>query len=127
MHAEGLKFGLYVTPGIPENAVRRNTPIEGTSDTADQIANTSVTEVNYNCGHMYGINYAAPGAQDYIVLLPPDPGHHPGQRGDPRQLHLAADQPHHRPVEKRPRALQRRPHPGRQELPQLILPAAKSR
>ena len=66
VHAEGLKFGLYVTPGIPENAVRRNTAIEGTSFTASQIANTSVTEVNYNCGHMYGINYAAPGAQDYI-------------------------------------------------------------
>ena len=28
VHAEGLKFGLYVTPGIPENAVRRNTAIE---------------------------------------------------------------------------------------------------
>jgi len=66
VHAEGLKFGLYVTPGIPENAVRRNTAIEGTSFTASQIANTSVTEVNYNCGHMYGINYAVAGAQDYI-------------------------------------------------------------
>jgi alpha-galactosidase len=66
VHAEGLKFGLYVTPGIPENAVRRNTMIEGTPDTADQIANTSVAEVNYNCGHMYGIDYTAAGAQDYI-------------------------------------------------------------
>ena len=66
VHAEGLKFGLYITPGIPENAVRRNTAIKGTPDTADQIADTSVTEMNYNCGHMYGIDYAAPGAQDYI-------------------------------------------------------------
>jgi hypothetical protein len=66
VHAEGLKFGLYVTPGIPENAVLRNTAIEGSADTADQIANPSVTEVNYNCGHMYGIDYAVPGAQEYI-------------------------------------------------------------
>ena len=27
--ADGLKFGLYVTSGIPENAVRENTPIQG--------------------------------------------------------------------------------------------------
>jgi alpha-galactosidase len=66
VHSDGLKFGLYVTPGIPENAVLANTPIAGTSDTADQIANTSVTEANYNCQHMYGINYSAPGAQAYI-------------------------------------------------------------
>jgi len=66
VHAQGLKFGLYVTPGIPGNAVRENTRIEGTSCTAGQIAATSVTEQNYNCGHMYGINYAAPGAQAYI-------------------------------------------------------------
>ena len=66
VHADGLKFGIYVTPGIPENAVLANTPIQGTSDTAGQIANTSVTETNYNCQHMYGINYSAPGAQAYI-------------------------------------------------------------
>lgn len=66
VHALGLKFGLYVTPGIPANAVRQNTRIQGTAGTAVQIAETSVTEQNYNCGHMYGINYAAPGAQAYI-------------------------------------------------------------
>jgi alpha-galactosidase len=46
VHAEGLKFGLYVTPGIPENAVRENTAIEGTSRTAARIAMTSVPEMN---------------------------------------------------------------------------------
>jgi alpha-galactosidase len=66
VHADGLKFGLYVTPGIPENAARRNTAIEGTSRTAVQIVNTSVTETNYDCGHMYGIDYAVPGAQQYV-------------------------------------------------------------
>jgi alpha-galactosidase len=66
VHADGLKFGIYVTPGVPENAVLANSPIAGTSDTAAGIANTSVTENNYNCQHMYGINYGAPGAQAYI-------------------------------------------------------------
>jgi Alpha galactosidase A/Alpha galactosidase C-terminal beta sandwich domain len=66
VHADGLKFGLYVTPGIPENAVLRNTKIEGTSDTANEIAESAVPEVNYNCGHMYGIDYAAAGAQEYV-------------------------------------------------------------
>jgi len=66
VHALGLKFGLYVTPGIPASAVRQNTVIQGTHDTASQIAEPSVTEQNYNCGHMDGINYAAPGAQAYI-------------------------------------------------------------
>ena len=66
VHADGLKFGLYVTPGIPENAVREHTAIKGTSQTANQIADTSVTEMNYNCGHTYGIDYGSPGAQQYI-------------------------------------------------------------
>jgi alpha-galactosidase len=66
VHALGLKLGLYVTPGIPVNAVRENTRIEGTANTAGQIAEPAVTEQNYNCGHMDGINYAAPGAQAYI-------------------------------------------------------------
>jgi len=66
VHADGLKFGLYVTPGIPENAVREHTAIKGTSQTANQIADTSVTEMNYNCGHMYGIDYGSPGARQYI-------------------------------------------------------------
>src|ERR1022692_887056 len=66
VHADGLKFGIYVTPGIPKNAVLANTPILGTSSTASQIAETSVAETNYDCGHMDGINYSAPGAQAYI-------------------------------------------------------------
>jgi alpha-galactosidase len=66
VHADGLKFGLYLTPGVPENAVLAKTPIEGASDTAAGIAETSVSENNYNCKHMYGINYSAAGAQAYI-------------------------------------------------------------
>jgi hypothetical protein len=66
IHGLGLKFGVYVTPGIPQNAVTRNTPIEGTSAHAKDIADTSKTEKNYNCKHMYYINYSKSGAQEYV-------------------------------------------------------------
>src|SRR6266542_3401870 len=62
----GLKFGFYVTPGIPKNAVLRNTPIEGTPYHAADIANTSTLEKNYNCHNMYFIDYSKPGAQEYV-------------------------------------------------------------
>jgi hypothetical protein len=66
VHELGLKFGLYVTPGISKQAVAQNTPIEGTSYTADQIAEPSASENNYNCGGMVGIDYSKPGAQQFI-------------------------------------------------------------
>jgi hypothetical protein len=66
VHSLGLKFGLYVTPGISKQAVAQNTPIEGTSYTAGQIAEPAVSEHNYNCGGMVGIDYSKPGAQQFI-------------------------------------------------------------
>ena len=65
VHSLGLKFGLYMTPGISDQAVAQNTPIEGTSDTADEIAD-GASEHNYNCGGMQGIDYSKPGAQAFI-------------------------------------------------------------
>ena len=65
MHSLGLKFGLYVTPGISKQAVAQNTAIKGTSYHADDIA-TTATENNYNCGGMVGIDYSKPGAQDFV-------------------------------------------------------------
>jgi hypothetical protein len=65
MHRLGLKFGIYVTPGISKQAVARNTPILGTRYTADDIA-TKGGDFNYNCGGMVGINYAKPGAQAFV-------------------------------------------------------------
>ena len=65
VHGLGLKFGIYETPGISSQAVAANTPILGTSYTADDIA-TTTSENNYNCGGMAGINYSAPGAQAYV-------------------------------------------------------------
>jgi len=66
IHSLGMKFGIYVTPGISKQAVSRNTPIQGTSYTAAQIANPAVTENNYNCKGMVGIDYQKRGAQEFI-------------------------------------------------------------
>ncbi|MGW1622145.1 glycoside hydrolase family 27 protein [Streptomyces sp. NPDC002172] len=66
VHSLGLKFGLYVTPGISEQAVVKDTPIDGTPYHARDIA-TTTTEKNYNCGGMVGIDYAEPGAQAFIA------------------------------------------------------------
>lgn len=66
VHSLGLKFGLYMTPGISKQAVAQNTPIEGTSYTAGQIAEPAVSEHNYNCGGMVGIDYTKPGAQAFV-------------------------------------------------------------
>ncbi len=66
VHSLGLKFGIYVTPGISKQAVSRNTPIKGTHYTAAQIAEPSVEEDNYNCKGMVRINYGKPGAQQFI-------------------------------------------------------------
>ena len=65
VHGDGLKFGLYVTPGISKQAVSRNTAIQGTSYHADDIA-TTAAEKNYNCSGMVGIDYGKPGAQAFI-------------------------------------------------------------
>jgi hypothetical protein len=65
VHSLGLRFGIYETAGISEQAVDENTPVLGTSDTADQIA-TTTPQANYNCGGMVDLNYATPGAQAYV-------------------------------------------------------------
>ncbi len=66
IHSLGLKFGIYVTPGISRQAISKNTPIKGTPYTAAEIADPSVQENNYNCHGMAGINYNKPGSQEYI-------------------------------------------------------------
>ena len=65
VHGKGLKFGLYVTPGISKQAVAQNTAIEGTPYHAADIA-TTATEKNYNCRGMVGIDYTRPGAQAFV-------------------------------------------------------------
>lgn len=66
IHSLGMKFGIYVTPGISKQAVSKNTPIQGTSYTAAQIAEPSVEEKNYNCHGMVRIDFSKPGAQEFI-------------------------------------------------------------
>jgi alpha-galactosidase len=67
IHALGLKFGAYVTPGVPVAAVNQKTKIVGTNYTANQIANTGKKEINYNFKNSeYYIDYSKPGAQAYI-------------------------------------------------------------
>jgi hypothetical protein len=72
VHSLGLKFGIYVTPGISMQAVTQNVAILGPGGkasgyTADQIANTSFHENNYNCGGMVGLktqpDASVPGGQ----------------------------------------------------------------
>src|SRR6516165_12366254 len=65
IHSLGMKFGIYVTPGISKQAVSKKTPIEGTDYTVDQIAAPSHAEENYNCKGMVSIDYSKPGAQEY--------------------------------------------------------------
>ncbi|MFZ0516881.1 MAG: glycoside hydrolase family 27 protein [Acidobacteriaceae bacterium] len=66
IHSLGMKFGIYVTPGISKQAVAKKTSIEGTPYTADQIAEPAVSEANYNCKGMVRIDYSKPGAQAFI-------------------------------------------------------------
>jgi hypothetical protein len=71
VHSLGLKFGLYVTPGISDQAVAKDTPVLGADGrasgyTADQIADPKTTEYNFNCGGMVALNYRSPGAQEFI-------------------------------------------------------------
>jgi hypothetical protein len=82
VHRLGLKFGIYVTPGISEQAVAKDTPVEGniggrltgkpSGYRADQIA-TKHPEQNYDCGGsdadaggMVGLDFSSPGAQLFV-------------------------------------------------------------
>lgn len=66
VHSLGLKFGIYLTPGVSKVAVAAKSRIKGTRYTVDQIAEPDIPEANYNCGGMVGINFAKPGAQQYV-------------------------------------------------------------
>jgi alpha-galactosidase len=69
IHSLGMKFGIYMTPGVSSQAVAKNTAIEGTQYTADQIAVPTHKEENYNCRGMVSIDFSKPGAQEYVNSL----------------------------------------------------------
>jgi alpha-galactosidase len=62
-HSKGLTFGIHILRGIPRQAVAQNTPVLGTSYTANQIADT--TSPCVWCTDMYGVDMTKPGAQAY--------------------------------------------------------------
>jgi hypothetical protein len=89
LHSLGLKFGIYLTPGISGNALAQNTPVEANSNgkllgkpsgyTAQQITlgftpglqpaqypSTLTDAENYNCGGTWELNYNSPGAQEFV-------------------------------------------------------------
>lgn len=67
IHNKGLKFGHYVTLGIPKAAVDQNTPIEGTPYHAKDIVDfTKGQKKNFNFEEMYAIDFSKPGAQEFI-------------------------------------------------------------
>jgi hypothetical protein len=65
VHGLGLRFGIYVTPGISKQAIAENTPILGSNETAKQIS-SGRPQNNYNCGGMVGLNFKRAGAQAYV-------------------------------------------------------------
>ncbi len=67
VHALGLKFGIHIMRGIPRQCVHQNTPIEGSSYTARQVAHpNSICPWNTD---MYGLDPDHPGSQDYYDSL----------------------------------------------------------
>jgi hypothetical protein len=67
VHSKGLKFGIHMMRGIPRQAVSQNAPVLGTTNTANQIADTSST-CSWN-SDMYGVDLTKPGAQAYYDSL----------------------------------------------------------
>jgi alpha-galactosidase len=67
VHHKGLKFGVHIVRGIPRLAVERNTPIEGTSYRAADIADKS-DHCDWN-KDQWGVDVTKPGAQAWYDAL----------------------------------------------------------
>ena len=72
VHSLGLKFGIYLTPGLKIQVWEANCRIFGTTDTVQQIADPSRWGSKFpHSGPQafrgsYAIDYSKPGAQEYI-------------------------------------------------------------
>ncbi|KAA2266586.1 glycoside hydrolase family 27 protein [Solihabitans fulvus] len=64
LHALGLRFGLYLVPGIPKAAVDANLPINETPYHAKDIADTST--LGNTVGDAWRIDFTKPGAARYV-------------------------------------------------------------
>ncbi|MEY4488823.1 MAG: hypothetical protein RIQ79_1331 [Verrucomicrobiota bacterium] len=67
VHSQGLKFGIHMMRGISRQAVQQNTPIQGTTARAADIADTTST-CKWN-PDMFGVDLRKPGAQAYYDSL----------------------------------------------------------
>ena len=67
IHRKGLKFGVHIVRGIPRLAVERNTPIEGTTFRAADIAD-KVDFCDWN-EDQWGVDISRPGAQEWYDSL----------------------------------------------------------
>ena len=65
VHGKGLKFGIYIVPGLNRSVYSANSPIAGTSLHARDIADTPSQE-NTKSGNAYKIVYKKPGTIQYI-------------------------------------------------------------
>ncbi len=63
IHARGLRFGIHIMRGIPRNAVKANTPIEGSNWHAADAANPN--DVCPWCPDMFGVRGATAAGQAY--------------------------------------------------------------
>jgi alpha-galactosidase len=65
VHSLGLKFGIYLVPGIPAAAVAAKSPIKGTSYRMSDIANINLPGNTANDSSAK-IDYTRPGAAAYV-------------------------------------------------------------
>jgi alpha-galactosidase len=64
IHAKGLKFGIYLVPGLNKDVWKSNARILGTSETVQQIADENVP--GNTQGSAWHIDYSKPGSAEYI-------------------------------------------------------------
>jgi hypothetical protein len=67
IHSMGLKFGIHIMRGIPRQAVKANTPIEGSTYTAADAANT--TNTCGWCPDMFGVETTKSAGQAWYDSL----------------------------------------------------------
>jgi alpha-galactosidase len=63
VHSRGLKFGIHIMRGIPRQAVKRNLPVQGTSNHAQDIANLK-DPCSWSTA-MYGVDTSKPAGRAY--------------------------------------------------------------
>src|SRR5208337_3322158 len=65
VHSKGLKFGIYLTPGLNTTVWQANSPIAGTSYHAHDIVLNTTTHGNTK-GDAYKLDFTKPGAVAYV-------------------------------------------------------------